>query len=205
MSLQAPRFRHDPVLEACLSGTHRMLNGEPSGGSVLLVQQALIDSGYHLPKFGPDGKYGDETAAAVAKYKADRGILPSDGVVGKKTMAALDDEFKDEPQPMPPSALGVGEMEIEDYMLAVKDAEAGYPFDSAEQLLTRIRQMYYPGTNPVGLHGARDRFRPVNARCANQRGQRYAARYRVQPRGVASFRSVDGVRIREQRATPATR
>jgi hypothetical protein len=45
----------------------------------------------------------------------------------------------------------VGEIEVEDYMLAVKDAGAGYPSDSPEQLLTRIRQMYYPGTNPIGL------------------------------------------------------
>jgi Putative peptidoglycan binding domain len=151
MPLKAPRFHHHPVLEACLAGTHRMLAGERSAGSVLLVQQALIDSGYTLPKFGPDGKYGDETAKAVSKFKADRKIKPSDGVVGPQTMAALDDKFKDEPQPLPPRALGVGEMEVEDYMLAVKDAEAGFRSDSSEQLLTRIRQMYYPGTNPVGL------------------------------------------------------
>jgi peptidoglycan hydrolase-like protein with peptidoglycan-binding domain len=89
MSLTAPRFRNDPVLEACLAGTHRMLNGEPSAGSVVLVQQALIDSGYKLPKFGPDGNYGGETAAAVSKFKADRGVQPSDGVVGPKTMGHL--------------------------------------------------------------------------------------------------------------------
>jgi hypothetical protein len=151
MSLTAPRFRNDPVLEACLAGTHRMLSGEPSAGSVVLVQQALIDSGYKLPKFGPDGNYGGETAAAVSKFKADRGIQPSDGVVGPKTMAAFDDIFKGEPRPLPPQALSVGEIEVEDYMLAVKDAEAGYSSDSPEQLLTRIRQMYYPGTNPIGL------------------------------------------------------
>jgi hypothetical protein len=33
----------------------------------------------------------------------------------------------------------------------VKDAEAAYPGDTPEQILTRTRQMYYPGTRPDGL------------------------------------------------------
>jgi hypothetical protein len=153
MTLQAARFRDDPVLQACADGQHRMVIGEPSSGSVRLIQQALIDAGYPLPKFGPDGKYGKETADAVAKYKAERPtpIVPSDGVVGPKTMAALDEQFKNEPQPLPPLALGVGEVYAEEYILAVKDAEAAYPGDTPEQMLTRIRQMYYPGTRPDGL------------------------------------------------------
>jgi peptidoglycan hydrolase-like protein with peptidoglycan-binding domain len=42
-----------------------MQDRRASTGSVHLIQQALIDSGYPLPKFGPDGKYGNETAQAV--------------------------------------------------------------------------------------------------------------------------------------------
>lgn len=151
MTLQAPRFRKDPVLQACADGQHRMLIGEPSSGSVRLIQQALIDSGYALPRFGPDGKYGNETAQAVAQYKADRGIVPSDGVVGRQTMGSLDAEFENEPQPLPLPNLAVGELFAEDYILAVKDAEEAFPGDTAEQMLTRIRQMYYPGTRPDGL------------------------------------------------------
>ena len=128
-----------------------MLIGESSAGSVLLIQQALIDLGYQLPKSGPDGKYGEETTKAVAQFKADREIIPSDGVVGRLTMAALDEEFENEPQPLPPLNLAVGELFGEDYILAVKDAEAAFPGDMPEHMLTRIRQMYYPGTRLDGL------------------------------------------------------
>jgi hypothetical protein len=41
MGLQARRFKDDPVLEACLAGTHRMLMGEPSHPSVRKIQESL--------------------------------------------------------------------------------------------------------------------------------------------------------------------
>jgi hypothetical protein len=101
--------------------------------------------------FGPDSIFGSETEQAVSDYKVDRGIQPSDGVVGPKTMAKFDSDFADEPRPLPPQALGTGEMEAEDYIHAVRDAESANPGDTPEQMLTRIRQLYYPGTDPVGL------------------------------------------------------
>jgi peptidoglycan hydrolase-like protein with peptidoglycan-binding domain len=151
MGLKAPRFAGDATLEKCLAGTHRMLIGEPSHPSVRKIQQALIDSGYGLPIHGPDGIYGSETEAAVHQYKADRKISPSDGVVGPLTIASLDDKFKNEMQPLPPSALGPGELDAESYIDAVRDVETAYSSDTPEQILTRLRQMYYPGTNPSGL------------------------------------------------------
>jgi Domain of unknown function (DUF4157)/Putative peptidoglycan binding domain len=87
--LTCPRFAGDPILEACFNGKHRMTIGE-TGPSVAKVQSALLDLGFSLPQFGADGKYGSETAAAVSQFKRTKGITPSDGVVGPKTMNALD-------------------------------------------------------------------------------------------------------------------
>jgi hypothetical protein len=52
---------------------------------------------------------------------------------------------------MPPPLLGIGEVYAEEYIDAVRDAEAAYASDADEQFLTRLRQLYYPGLNPVGL------------------------------------------------------
>ena len=87
--LLSDRFAGDPVLTACLNGQHRMLDGE-SGPAVGKVQQALLDAGYPLSVSGADQLYGAETAAAVVEFKTHRGLTPSDGVVGVKTMLALD-------------------------------------------------------------------------------------------------------------------
>jgi Putative peptidoglycan binding domain len=95
------RFAGDPVLEACLAGDHRMLSPE-SGPAVGKVQQALIDLGFELPQFEVDSHFGEETAQAVTAFKQGEGIEPSDGVVGKKTMAALDAHFSDLVVPLPP-------------------------------------------------------------------------------------------------------
>jgi peptidoglycan hydrolase-like protein with peptidoglycan-binding domain len=66
-------------------------------GAVSTVQQALMELGYGLPDFGPDGVYGDETADAVAAFHADIGAAADDRVVRSRTMAALDERFADEP------------------------------------------------------------------------------------------------------------
>jgi phosphatidylserine/phosphatidylglycerophosphate/cardiolipin synthase-like enzyme len=98
--LTSPRFAGDDVLEACFDGEHRMVVGE-AGECVSRVQQALVDLGYPLPTHGVDGHYGDETAGAVAKFKNQRGIAPSDGVVGPKTMHELDESFPAGLAPVP--------------------------------------------------------------------------------------------------------
>jgi phosphatidylserine/phosphatidylglycerophosphate/cardiolipin synthase-like enzyme len=98
--LKSPRFAGDPILEACFDGEHRMVLGE-EGDAVKAIQQALVDLNYLLPLHGIDSKYGDETAGQVARFKREHGITPSDGVVGPKTMAALDALFP----PPPPISL----------------------------------------------------------------------------------------------------
>ncbi|MFI1367429.1 peptidoglycan-binding protein [Streptomyces griseochromogenes] len=90
--LRAPRFAGDPVLEQCLAGTHRMLAPE-EGRAVMKVQAALIDLGFPLPRFGADGRFGDETGQAVSAFKRGQGLAPDDPVVGTGTMAALDRVF----------------------------------------------------------------------------------------------------------------
>ncbi len=48
-----------------------------------------------------DGQYGPITANAVARYKSDNGITPSDGVVGQQTMSSLDEYFYMQSNPAP--------------------------------------------------------------------------------------------------------
>lgn len=100
--LKSARFAGDPVLEECYDGKHLMKKHE-TGKAVKKVQQALIDAGYTLPKFGVDGNFGNETATAVSEFKKDRLIAPSDGIVGPKTIAALDSLFS--PSPPSPTSL----------------------------------------------------------------------------------------------------
>jgi peptidoglycan hydrolase-like protein with peptidoglycan-binding domain len=112
-ALQSPRFAGDPDLQATLAGQLRLAApGTPdypapvrsSGPAVAKIQQALIDLGYALPASGADGRFGQETGAAVTKYKTNKGISPNDPVVGRRTMLLLDQEF---PPGLPHSAIDV--------------------------------------------------------------------------------------------------
>jgi len=150
--LKAFRFKYDTVLENCLNGTFtlRVTNPFETGRHVRKVQQALLALGYALPLHGADGVYGPETASAVSQFKTKEGIWPNDGVVGPKTMAALDAQFATE-VPFPPPVLGPGDLTFDDFIEAVQAAESANASDTPEQFLTRLRQLYYPGTDPDGL------------------------------------------------------
>jgi peptidoglycan hydrolase-like protein with peptidoglycan-binding domain len=56
------------------------------------VQEALIDLGFPLPKFGADGKFGSETKTAVINFQKDSGLSGKDvdGIIGPTTMGLLD-------------------------------------------------------------------------------------------------------------------
>lgn len=90
--LRSARFAGDPVLEACVLGTHRMMAPE-RGRAVLKVQSALIDLGFSVGAAGADGIFGDGTGGAVVAFKVREGLVPSDPVVGVGTMGRLDALF----------------------------------------------------------------------------------------------------------------
>ena len=96
--LQSPRFAMDPVLEACFDN-ERVLTVGNSGEGVVKVQQALVDAGFALPRFGVDGIFGSETRGAVKQFQVVFGLLV-DGVVGQETMGRLDEHYRN-PNPPP--------------------------------------------------------------------------------------------------------
>lgn len=98
--LQSPRFSGDAVLEACLDNEQTLSSGS-SGAAVALIQQALIDAGFPLPRFGADGIFGNETKTALRNFQR-ASSLSADGIVGPGTMSALDSLFtKGAPQLAP--------------------------------------------------------------------------------------------------------
>lgn len=58
------------------------------GPVVRYAQRLLLERGYKLPRYGSDGDYGSETAAAVKAFQKDWG-LTQDGIVGPKTWERL--------------------------------------------------------------------------------------------------------------------
>jgi peptidoglycan hydrolase-like protein with peptidoglycan-binding domain len=76
-------------------------HGHPVG----LLQAALIDAGYKLPRSSrrgaPDGVFGPETAAALKAFQSKAGLV-ADGTAGKKTISALDALLSPKGAPPPP-------------------------------------------------------------------------------------------------------
>ncbi len=112
--LASSRFRGDLVLEGCFDN-ERVLKVGSSGRAVRKVQQALVDFGFRLPRFGVDGEFGAETKAAVQSFQADSGISGPelDGIIGPDTMTALDTRGGQFPGPgstlgAPAAPAGVG-------------------------------------------------------------------------------------------------
>jgi hypothetical protein len=82
------RFEGDKGLEDIAKGGSTLAKGA-RGLEVTKLQQALVDMGYKLPKFGVDGRFEDETAAAVTAFQTDSGIAPPTGELDQQTMAKL--------------------------------------------------------------------------------------------------------------------
>lgn len=59
-----------------------------SGTYVKKAQELLMKKGYSLAPYGADGKFGNKTLAATKQFQRDKGLVV-DGVIGKKTWAAL--------------------------------------------------------------------------------------------------------------------
>lgn len=105
MALKSPRFTSNTRLQQA-SENKPSLRAVESGEGVRLLQQALIDLGFPMPrstrKFGsPDGIFGEETAARVREFQGKHG-LSIDGVAGRQTMTKLDQLLPLVAPPLPP-------------------------------------------------------------------------------------------------------
>jgi hypothetical protein len=93
------------IQEAYTNPNRPIAYGEADLESVAHIQFALKNLGYSLPKsitvLGADGKFGDETLAAVRKFQGDK-RLRVDGMVGHKTLDAMDAALGSGPGPAPP-------------------------------------------------------------------------------------------------------
>lgn len=87
-SNRSARFEGDSNLESVRGGTDTVHRGE-RGLSVTKLQQALVDLGYLLPRFGVDGIFEGETRAAVVAFQRDSGITPPSGRLDQRTINAL--------------------------------------------------------------------------------------------------------------------
>ena len=85
------RFEGDPKLEKISAGTDKLRKGA-SGLQITKMQQALVDLGYKLPRYGVDGKFGPETKAALLAFQKDHGMSQS-GELDAATMAALNTAY----------------------------------------------------------------------------------------------------------------
>ena len=56
--------------------------------TVRQMQQDLVDAGYSLDEYGVDGKFGDETEAALMKFQEDHGLPPT-GIADQATLEKL--------------------------------------------------------------------------------------------------------------------
>ena len=87
------RFQNDPTLDLVLNNRRTIRTGS-RGAAVGKVQQALMDLGFPLPRFGADQDFGSETRGAVLDFQRHvRRSIPGfgvDGVVGPNTMEQLD-------------------------------------------------------------------------------------------------------------------
>jgi|GEM_PF-1196961 len=92
--LASPRFSGDPELEAAFDDERAVRRGQ-NGEHVRKIQQALIDLGFKLPRFGADANFGSETSRAVKSFQRNSQLLgrDGDGVVGPVTMENLDQRF----------------------------------------------------------------------------------------------------------------
>lgn len=94
--LTCPRFLRpdgtpEPTLQACVENRKRL--GPPARGEpVRMIQEALLALNFDLGKFGADGVYGQDTAAAVKAFKTQQKLgFEQFGDVGPGTMARLDE------------------------------------------------------------------------------------------------------------------
>lgn len=93
--LQSNRFKGNVELEKVYDAEKTIDSGE-AGIHVTILQQALVDAGFSLPRYGVDGDYGSETADAVEAFQKSvmkRSDAEADGRLDQETMEDLDKHF----------------------------------------------------------------------------------------------------------------
>ncbi|MGB1008450.1 MAG: polysaccharide deacetylase family protein [Thiolinea sp.] len=115
MVLRHPRFRNNLRLQRAAENSPALKPGDPDELAVSIVQRALVDLGYAMPRSTNDdgrldGDYGNETVTAIRSFQRDQG-LQVDGKAGRDTMRRLDQvapaisSSLPEPTPSPPDPL----------------------------------------------------------------------------------------------------
>ena len=96
MALNSPRFKGEHAFERIDQG-HDIIARGATGRHIHILQMALIDLGFPMPistmsrHYSPDGVYGAETEAVVAKFQKVNPPLQEDGEVGLNTLRKIDD------------------------------------------------------------------------------------------------------------------
>jgi len=94
MALSSLRFVNNAKIVAAAENTPSLKQGD-QGQAVAIVQMALIDLGFGIPKSTatgkkmPDGIFGTETVSVLKQFQQRSG-LTVDGIAGRQTMIALD-------------------------------------------------------------------------------------------------------------------
>ena len=84
---QKARAFVDPALRDVAAGKKEIAKNA-KGPAVGKMQEALQTAGYKLPRYGADGKFGDETVKALKKFQTDH-CLKDTGRLDKQTMEQL--------------------------------------------------------------------------------------------------------------------
>jgi peptidoglycan hydrolase-like protein with peptidoglycan-binding domain len=94
MALVIPRFSTNLQLLAASENKPPLHQGA-KGEGVAILQQALVDLGFNMPKSTaggtklPDGIYGQETVATVKAFQS-ANRLETDGIAGRQTLSRLE-------------------------------------------------------------------------------------------------------------------
>jgi len=107
-TLTSPRFAGDLRLEAIMKKvSSEYIRWGSKGAAVEKIQQALIDTGHPLPKYGADSVAKGETKAAVKSFQRKVGLTGKevDGVVGPTTLGYLDRAFGGGAKPAVPAKI----------------------------------------------------------------------------------------------------
>ena len=89
MALTSTRWSGIARLQSASENTPPMRFGEADHNATVVLQEVLIENGFSLPS-GPDGIYGQQTAAAVQAAEVQFGLDTDQGVAGREVLGALD-------------------------------------------------------------------------------------------------------------------